>query len=92
MDLAVSIDPSLIPGHVRRTFRDRVLRPEDPVPLQRSCVMIRRSRKAGTIKEGLVNKKSYEKPAVVHTEKLEARAISCAKENDANCAAGPVQS
>jgi hypothetical protein len=48
--------------------------------------------RVGNIKEGLVNKKTYEKPAVVHTEKLEARAISCAKENDANCAAGPIQS
>ncbi len=37
-------------------------------------------------------KKIYERPAVVHTEKLEARAVSCAKENDANCGSGPVQS
>ena len=49
-------------------------------------------RRTDTNEEGLVNKKSYEKPAVVHTEKLEARAINCAKENDANCGSAPVQS
>jgi len=37
-------------------------------------------------------KKSYEKPAIVHTEKLEARAISCAKSDSTNCSAGPIQS
>jgi len=42
--------------------------------------------------EGLVSKKSYEKPAVVHTEKLEARAINCAKADDASCSSGPIQS
>ncbi len=35
-------------------------------------------------------KKSYERPAIVHTEKLEARAIACAKAND-SCG-GPIQS
>jgi len=49
-------------------------------------------RRTDTNEEGLVSKKSYEKPAVVHTEKLEARAINCAKENDANCGSGPIQS
>jgi hypothetical protein len=29
-----------------------------------------------------MQKKDYEKPAVVHTEKLEARAASCAKSSD----------
>jgi len=37
-------------------------------------------------------KKNYERPAVVHTEKLEARAVSCAKATDNDCASGPVQS
>ena len=37
-------------------------------------------------------KKIYERPAIVHTEKLEARAVNCAKENDATCGQGPVQS
>jgi hypothetical protein len=36
-------------------------------------------------------KKSYEKPAVVHTEKLEARAGICTK-SDEGCASGPIQS
>jgi hypothetical protein len=39
-----------------------------------------------------MSKKTYERPAVVHTEKLEARAVNCAKESEATCAAGPVQS
>ena len=29
-----------------------------------------------------MNKKPYEKPAVVHTEKLEARAVICDKSDD----------
>ena len=37
-------------------------------------------------------KKSYERPAVLHTEKLEARAVNCAKSDDASCGAGPIQS
>jgi hypothetical protein len=36
-------------------------------------------------------KKSYERPAIVHTEKLEARALSCSKQ-DATCGSGPIQS
>ncbi len=36
-------------------------------------------------------KKSYERPAIVHTEKLEARALACSKA-DASCGAGPIQS
>ena len=39
-------------------------------------------------------KKSYERPAVLHTEKLEARAVACAKASDGtpSCSAGPIQS
>ena len=37
-------------------------------------------------------KKSYEKPAIVHTEKLEARAVVCAKATDTACGSGPIQS
>jgi len=37
-------------------------------------------------------KKTYERPAIIHTEKLEARAVSCAKSSDSACAAGPIQS
>jgi hypothetical protein len=37
-------------------------------------------------------KKTYERPAIVHTEKLEARAVSCIKADDATCGAGPIQS
>ena len=38
-------------------------------------------------------KKNYERPAIVHTEKLEARAVNCAKSDD-SCvnAGGPIQS
>ena len=36
--------------------------------------------------------KTYERPAIIHTEKLEARAVVCNKADD-NCAAGgPIQS
>jgi hypothetical protein len=37
-------------------------------------------------------KKTYERPAIVHTEKLEARAVACSKASDGGCAAGPIQS
>lgn len=37
-------------------------------------------------------KKSYERPEIIHTEKLEARATSCSKADDSVCAAGPIQS
>ena len=36
-------------------------------------------------------KKTYERPVIVHTEKLEARAVTCAKAGD-SCGAGPIQS
>ena len=38
-------------------------------------------------------KKSYERPAIIHTEKLEARAATCMKA-DEGCATagGPIQS
>ena len=36
-------------------------------------------------------KKTYEKPTIVHTEKLEARAVACTKADD-SCVAGPIQS
>lgn len=37
-------------------------------------------------------KKTYERPAIIHTEKLEARAVSCAKADDNTCAAAPIAS
>ncbi len=37
-------------------------------------------------------KKTYEKPTIVHTEKLEARAVACSKADDTVCGAGPIQS
>jgi hypothetical protein len=42
---------------------------------------------------GFVMKKPYQKPSIVHTEKLEARAVVCAKA-DAACdtGGGPVAS
>jgi len=37
-------------------------------------------------------KKAYEKPAIVHSEKIEARAVSCSKSNDACVQQGPLTS
>lgn len=37
-------------------------------------------------------KKSYEKPAIIHTETIEARAIKCTKADDASCPGGPLTS
>jgi hypothetical protein len=37
-------------------------------------------------------KKPYERPTILHTEKLEARAVVCAKQNDTVCGMGPIQS
>ena len=37
-------------------------------------------------------KKVYEKPAIIHTEKIEARAVSCSKSNDSCAAKGPITS
>jgi hypothetical protein len=37
-------------------------------------------------------KKSYEKPAIIHSEKIEARAVSCSKSDDACASRGPVTS
>ena len=37
-------------------------------------------------------KKTYEKPAIIHTEAIEARAVQCAKLNQTDCPGGPVTS
>lgn len=37
-------------------------------------------------------KKTYERPAIVHTEKLEARAVTCTKADDLQCGGGTIQS
>jgi len=37
-------------------------------------------------------KKSYQKPAIVHTEKIEARAVTCQKADDNACGGGPITS
>jgi hypothetical protein len=37
-------------------------------------------------------KKIYERPAIVHTEKLEARATACTKADDFTCQGGIIQS
>ncbi len=39
-----------------------------------------------------MNKKPYEAPAIIHTEKLEARAIVCLKASTPACEPGPIQS
>jgi len=38
-----------------------------------------------------MKKKTYERPAVIHTEKLEARAVICDKSTDV-CGGGTLQS
>ena len=50
--------------------------------------------KFGYPKQGEANrmKKTYERPTIVHTEKLEARAVVCGKATDADCPGGPIQS
>jgi len=38
-------------------------------------------------------KKTYERPAIIHTEKLEARAVTCSKaDGNPACGVGPIQS
>jgi hypothetical protein len=37
-------------------------------------------------------KKPYEKPAIIHSEKVEARAVTCSKSNDSCNAPGPITS
>jgi hypothetical protein len=37
-------------------------------------------------------KKNYESPEIIHTEKLEARAVSCTKSDEATCGGGVIQS
>lgn len=37
-------------------------------------------------------KKAYQKPAIVHTEKIEARAVTCSKSNDSCASQGPITS
>jgi len=38
------------------------------------------------------SRKEYFPPKLVHTEKIEFRAVTCAMANDAQCGAGPIQS
>jgi hypothetical protein len=37
-------------------------------------------------------KKLYAPPAIIHAEKLDARATTCSKANDGSCSAGPIMS
>ncbi len=37
-------------------------------------------------------RKPYDVPRILHTEKLESRAVSCSKADDTTCAGGPIQS
>lgn len=38
------------------------------------------------------SRKEYFPPKIVHTEKIEIRAVACAMADDATCGAGPIQS
>ena len=37
-------------------------------------------------------KKTYEKPAIIHSEKIEARAVACSKSDDVCRSSGPITS
>jgi len=37
-------------------------------------------------------KKTYEKPQVIYSERVEARAVGCALSDAATCSEGPIQS
>jgi hypothetical protein len=37
-------------------------------------------------------KKAYETPQIIHTEKLEARAVTCTKADETTCGGGIIQS
>jgi hypothetical protein len=37
-------------------------------------------------------KKTYERPAIRHTEQVEARAVACAKLDDSSCGGTPLTS
>ena len=38
------------------------------------------------------SRKDYFPPKVVHTEKIETRAVACSKGDEAHCGSGPIQS
>jgi hypothetical protein len=38
------------------------------------------------------SRKEYFPPKIIHTEKIETRAVTCAMADDATCGAGPIQS
>ena len=40
----------------------------------------------------ITNKKTYEKPAVIHTEVLTSRAVNCGKADDSCASGGAIQS
>jgi hypothetical protein len=37
-------------------------------------------------------RKEYYPPRIVHTEKIETRAVVCSKSDDLSCSSGPIQS
>lgn len=39
-----------------------------------------------------IARKDYFPPKIVHTEKIETRAVACAMGDEAHCGAGPIQS
>jgi hypothetical protein len=43
-------------------------------------------------KGNLPERKEYFPPRIVHTEKIETRAVACSLADDATCGAGPIQS
>ena len=43
-------------------------------------------------KEETAARKEYFPPRIVHTEKIEGRAVACAMADDAQCGSGPIQS
>ncbi len=49
---------------------------------------------SGTFRGGEASlmKKTYERPAIIHTEEIEARAVRCSKMTTLACPSGPITS
>lgn len=45
-----------------------------------------------TAAPGMRMKRRYEPPVILHTEKIEARAVACAKADELQCQNGPIES
>lgn len=67
----------------------------DEFALLRYTSQVPHSEKGGTMNtnhNAHESRKEYYPPRIVHTEKIETRAVACAKADDATCGNGPIQS